>query len=241
VAAVNDVNGTPGNDFLKGTTGVDQINAMAGHDIIDAKGGDDRIVAGAGSDLVFGGSGNDTVVATINDGHDVYHGDGGSDTFDFSQTSAAATVRLGTAIFDTTLMTSAARRVHRSAPTCCCRSRTWSAARATTRSPATTAPNVLRGSAGNDVMTGGAGSDTFMFKPAFGNDRLTDFDGNPAGGQDQLDIRAFGIATANEFDMRVDIDDAGADTLVTIDGTQTIHLSGVGDHNTITVDDFRFD
>lgn len=40
---------------------------------------------------MLAGNGNDTVIATINDGRDIYDADGGTDTFDFSQTSAAAT------------------------------------------------------------------------------------------------------------------------------------------------------
>jgi hypothetical protein len=37
------------------------------------------------------------------------------------------------------------------------------------------------------------------------------FDANPAGGQDRLDISAFGIGSA-DFSMRVAIADVGADT-----------------------------
>ena len=57
-----------------------------------------------------------------------------------------------------------------------------------------------------------------------------------------IDITAFGIADAAEFDARVDIAGAGADTLVTIDGdpAQAIRLTGIGNAGTVTVDDFRF-
>ena len=100
----------------------------------------------------------------------------------------------------------------------------------------------LEGGAGNDLLTGGSGADTFVFKPGFGNDRITDFDANAVGGQDFIDITAFGITTAQQFQARVAITDIGAHTLVTIDGdpAQTIRLDGIGNATTVTVDDFRF-
>jgi hypothetical protein len=80
---------------------------------------------------------------------------------------------------------------------------------------------------------------TFVFAPGFGNDSITDFDANPARGQDVLDISAFGIA-AEEFADRVQIEDIGADTLVTIDGhsDQTIRLAGIGNSTVVTQQDF---
>ena len=88
--------------------------------------------------------------------------------------------------------------------------------------------DVLNGGEGDDTMTGGADSDFFVFAPGFGNDRIEDFDADPAGGQDFLNITAFGI-TPGDFDARVTIAQVGADTLVTIDGDagQTILLVGV--------------
>jgi 3-phytase/alkaline phosphatase D len=99
--------------------------------------------------------------------------------------------------------------------------------------------DLLVGGAGNDDMTGGAGSDTFVFAPGFGNDRIRDFDTNPAGGQDFLDISAFGI-TAADFAAEVKILDIGADTLIVIGGDfdQTIRLVGIGNAATVTQSDF---
>ncbi|NMY16249.1 heme peroxidase [Pseudomonas sp. WS 5019] len=98
----------------------------------------------------------------------------------------------------------------------------------------------VTGGAGNDTMTGGTGNDIFVFGPNFGNDRITDFDANPAGGQDLLNIAALGI-TAATFAARVSIADAGADTLVTVNGADggTITLVGVTNHTTVTVADFQ--
>jgi len=104
------------------------------------------------------------------------------------------------------------------------------------------------GGAGNDVLTGGANDDMFVF--AFttsdasgqtipigsGDDRVQDFDFNPAGGQDLLDISGLTI-TAGDFAASVVITDLGADTLVTI-ADESIRLVGVNNPANITQADF---
>ena len=96
--------------------------------------------------------------------------------------------------------------------------------------------DVLTGGAGNDTLIGGLGNDTFMFAAGFGNDRVMDFDANPVGGQDLLNIAALGVTAAN-FAANVTIADVGADTLVTI-GADSIRLVGIADATTITQTDF---
>ena len=66
-----------------------------------------------------------------------------------------------------------------------------------------------------------------------------DFDANPVGGQDIIDLKQLGITAAN-FDGHVTIEDVGADTLVTIDNNpnQTIRFVGIGDATTLTKSDF---
>ena len=105
--------------------------------------------------------------------------------------------------------------------------------------------DTLIGGTGNDVMNGGTGNDMFVFAAGFGNDIISGFDANPgpnppALNQDLLDISAFAIDDALEFAARVDIDVLGANTLVTIDGTDTIMLLGVNGvgANVITQQDF---
>jgi Ca2+-binding RTX toxin-like protein len=96
----------------------------------------------------------------------------------------------------------------------------------------------LVGGAGDDVMTGGAGADVFCFASGFGNDRITDFDANPSGGQDTIDLTLLGV-TGSNFDQHVSIGiGAAGDVVVTIDGTQTIRLSGITDITSITKSDF---
>ena len=98
--------------------------------------------------------------------------------------------------------------------------------------------NILRGNTGNNVMSGGGGNDIFRFAAGFGNDRITDFDPNAAGGQDKLDISAFGITAAN-FAQHVQIVSTGHDTIVVIDGdgNQKVRLENV-DRHAMNAEDF---
>lgn len=50
----------------------------------------------------------------------------------------------------------------------------------------------VTGGASNDTMTGGTGNDIFVFGPNFGNDRITDFDANSAGGPRSTQYRRAG-------------------------------------------------
>jgi hypothetical protein len=47
--------------------------------------------------------------------------------------------------------------------------------------------NTLNGRAGEDVLTGGDGVDIFIFRPNYGKDIITDFDGS----EDQIDVSSF--------------------------------------------------
>jgi Ca2+-binding RTX toxin-like protein len=99
--------------------------------------------------------------------------------------------------------------------------------------------DVLTGGGGNDTLSGGGALDVFVFTPDFGADRVSDFDYNPTGGQDLLDLTAFGI-TAMTFASRVSLTDLGSDIVVTVDSnaTQTIRLANAQSLSNITSQDF---
>jgi Ca2+-binding RTX toxin-like protein len=99
--------------------------------------------------------------------------------------------------------------------------------------------DLVNGGGGSDTLIGGLGDDTFVFAPDFGNDTIRRFYADPAGGQDLLDISAFGIS-ADEFTERVEIADIGAHTLVTIDGdaSQTVLLERICNGGNVTKADF---
>ena len=96
--------------------------------------------------------------------------------------------------------------------------------------------DTISGGLGDDTLTGGAGRDLFVFRDGFGKDVITDFDADPAGGQDKIMLRAMDIDD-DDFAAHVRILDAGRDTLVLIDGQQ-IRLAGVADHHSVDVHDF---
>ena len=58
-----DLDGTEGNDYIKGTAVTDRIDAKGGNDIIEAGAGNDHIFTGDGADIVFGNAGDDRIVA----------------------------------------------------------------------------------------------------------------------------------------------------------------------------------
>lgn len=95
----------------------------------------------------------------------------------------------------------------------------------------------LDGGTGNDILIGGANNDVFVFStPAYGADRINDFDSNPTGGQDRIDFVGVGITTAN-FSASVTIAASGvSDTLITT-ASGSILLVGVSSA-TITATDF---
>jgi Ca2+-binding RTX toxin-like protein len=98
----------------------------------------------------------------------------------------------------------------------------------------------LHGGAGNDSLIGGTGTDSFVFAPGFGSDTVSDFDFDPLGGQDRLDLSGLGITAAN-FAARVSISPDGAPIVVTIANAGgvaggIINLPGVT--TGVAIDDF---
>jgi Ca2+-binding RTX toxin-like protein len=101
--------------------------------------------------------------------------------------------------------------------------------------------DTITGGAGDDTMTGGTGNDMFVFHTGFGNDVITDFDANPTGGQDLLDLSAYAPdINALNFAAHVGIAVSAGNTVITIDSTQHITLTGVTGvgANIITSQDF---
>jgi Ca2+-binding RTX toxin-like protein len=87
--------GNAGNDDVFGGAGRDMLFGDQGNDRLFADDGNDVIEGGAGNDLVYAGSGDDRVIATVNDGDDVYWGEDGQDTVDYSAYTADVKVDLG--------------------------------------------------------------------------------------------------------------------------------------------------
>jgi Ca2+-binding RTX toxin-like protein len=76
------INGTAGNDLLKGGNLDETFLGLAGSDEIHAEGGKDQITGGTGNDLLFGGNGADRYYFARGDGNDTI-----DDTSDSSSTN----------------------------------------------------------------------------------------------------------------------------------------------------------
>ena len=217
---------------IAGTSGNDLIDGQGGNDTINAGEGNDTIIGGPGRDVVNAGDGDDTIVATIGDGSsDVYNGGAGSDTIDMTGITAAVTINLAQSTTSSSqtgqdTLSSIENAIGGSG------NDTLTGNSGDNRLDGSGGDDIINAGSGDDIVIGGAGNDTmngqggndiFVLAAGFGNDKILQFDADPAGGQDRLDLTAFGITTAN-FAGRVAIAAVGTDTLITIDGNaaQTI-------------------
>jgi Ca2+-binding RTX toxin-like protein len=234
------LSGTEGADAMHGGGGNDLLRGLGGNDFLFGEGGNDVLDGGLGNDIMAGGTGNDVykvdsagdnVIETTNEGWDGVLTSLGAYTLGANVEALSFT---GTGSFAGTGNDGANAIIGGS------RSDTLSGAGGDDVLAGLAGNDRLIGGAGNDTMSGGLGNDTFVFSAGFGKDRIQDFDANPRGGQDLIELSGFGI-TASTFAERVAITDIGADTLVTVDGADTtIRLVGIGNAKTVGIDDFFF-
>ena len=189
----------------------------------------DVLIGGAGNDFLLGGTGNDAMI-----------GGAGNDIYEVTDTGDVVTEAAGSGI--DTIWTSVDYALNNISEV---ENLMYGGAGNFTGTGNDLANTIvggsgadtLNGAGGNDVLTGGAGNDIFVYSTLnFGNDIITDFDADPLGGQDLIDISALGVTAAN-FASLVIITDLGADTLLTF-GAGTVLLAGVADATTITASDF---
>jgi Ca2+-binding RTX toxin-like protein len=246
-ALANTITGGVGNDVLNGGAGADRLVGGGGNDtyVVDAAADVVVEVAGGGTDSVqtslasytlgaevenltytgvgnFVGNGNAlNNVITGGVGNDTLNGGGGNDTL---TGGAGADVLNGGAGNDTLLGGDA--------------NDTLLGGIANDFIDGGTGNNTVTGGAGDDVMVASSGNDIFMFAAGFGVDQIIGFDADAVGGQDRLDISAFGV-NAVTFVGNVIITDVGADTLISSAGiADSIRLVGVSDATTVTAADF---
>ena len=86
-----------------------------------------------------------------------------------------------------------------------------------------TGNDFLIGGLGNDRQTGGLGDDTFVFRPGFGKDTVTDFQVGDVNHHDTLDLRGLGFNTLDEVFAATD----GAASAVIHVGVNDITLQNV--------------
>jgi Ca2+-binding RTX toxin-like protein len=257
-------------EILTGTADGDTIFGGAGADRFNGAGGDDVLRGNAGADRIAGGAGNDRIVATIGDGNDRYDGGAGLDTLDLSLTTAGTTLDLvedtaTSAQIGTERIISIENAIGSQGNDDITGGNganfldgqggndrlignggadTILGGGGNDTINAGAGSDVVDGGAGDDIINTGTGNDRIILAAGFGNDSINQFDANPTGGQDLLDVSALGINSGNFVD-RVTITDLGANTEVLIeDGlglvTGKITLFGVNGTgaNSITIQDF---
>jgi Ca2+-binding RTX toxin-like protein len=89
------IDGGEGNDRISGGADRDIILAGSGDDTVYGDHGDDVISDGEGKDVVYGGEGNDYVLAAIDGVSDIYSGDSGEDTLDYSSATVSIRIDVG--------------------------------------------------------------------------------------------------------------------------------------------------
>jgi Ca2+-binding RTX toxin-like protein len=212
----NNIVGGAGNDTLNGGAGADMLNGGAGADTLNGGDDNDSLVGDTGNDTLSGGAGNDV----LNGGADADSMAGGIGNDSYTVDNAGDVVTELAGEGSDTVNTTLA-------------SYTLGANVENLRFTGTggfsgtgnTLNNTIIGGSGNDLLTGGLGIDTFVFNPGFGDDAILDFDADPAGGQDRIDLRPLGI-TLGTFGTQVGITAVGADTSITI-GDDSILLQNV--------------
>jgi Ca2+-binding RTX toxin-like protein len=236
--------GGSGDDLLSGSGGHDMLLGGKGNDTVSGGEGDDTLDGGPGADVLDGGPGNDVILVRGNEAlGDIILGGPGIDTLRVSVGSgpltmaqliagdveildASGEVVQGTSEADTLDLSGFAQVLNLNE----LRGRGGDDVLVGSENG-----EILDGGGGNDTITGGGGNDTliggggqdiFVFGKNFGNDQVIDFDANPTGGQDLLDLRALGI-TAATFAAEVAIAVVGTDTLVTVGDEGTMLLVGV--------------
>jgi Ca2+-binding RTX toxin-like protein len=90
----DELTGSDDDETLIGNGGNDVIAGGDGADILDGGAGNDVIADGAGADCVLAGTGDDIVQAAADGSNDIYSGQAGSDTLDYSQSAQGVLIDL---------------------------------------------------------------------------------------------------------------------------------------------------
>ena len=182
--------GTEGADSIVGYASDDTIDGLGGNDTLSGRDGNDTLSGGVGNDYVYGEKGNDTLLGNV--GHDYLSGGAGDDTLN----GDAGRDRLYGGDGNDTL----------------------DGGTGSDTLDGGYGNDTLRGGAGSgDYLTGGRGSDTYVFDSGFGADTIYNYD-SQAG---SVDIARFDqISTEDLWFSRssnhLKITVAGTDDQVTV-------------------------
>jgi Ca2+-binding RTX toxin-like protein len=192
------IDGGVGNDTVSGSDGPDLIVGGDGNDVLNGGGGDDRIIGGTGTDTMNGGAGDDTLVWNNGDGTDVINGDAGNDDVEVNGSPTAGDVFTvqpngGRIKFDRTNLVPFSLDIGSSETM---HANGLGGDDSITVGEVGAYEVTAAGGSGNDTLTGGGSSETFL--GGSGNDTI-----NPGGGID--------VVSGDEGDDQVSVRDNTAD------------------------------
>lgn len=218
-ALANTMTGGRGNDTLNGMDGDDTLFGLAGNDTLIGGNGNDGLDGGQGADAMTGGLGND-IYTVDNAGDTVVEGvNGGTDTVRVSLNTYTLTQ-------DVEVLTFTGNGGFTGTGNALGNTLTGG-----------TGVDRLNGAGGNDTLTGAGGNDFFIFGANFGQDIITDFDSNPTGGQDLINLQARGITAAN-FNSNITMTTSGTSTVLNFANGDKITLLNTA-VNAIQLTDFQ--
>ena len=237
-----DIDGT-GNDednLINGNSGSNKLYGLAGNDRLVGDGGDDVLDGGAGLDEMAGGLGDDRYLCDVRDRVIESAGEGSADTVnstvDFTLPGNVERLTLlGTAKLDG-IGNGEANVINGNVA-----ANTLSGLDGEDRLVGGGGDDRLDGGADDDVLVGGAGNDVFVFDSGSGIDRVNDFDADPTGGQDLIDVSAFAWTSFSEMiSAGTTITDEGNKAVIDFGGsTAAVEVAGVAAAD-LTEDDFLF-
>jgi Ca2+-binding RTX toxin-like protein len=149
--------GSAGAETLTGYASADALFGLAGNDTLFARAGDDVLDGGPGVDTMYGEDGDDTYV--VDDPSDVVAESQGRG-FDTVQSSVSYTLPANVESLTLT-------------------------GKAAINGAGNALDNVLVGNGAANVLTGGMGNDTYVFKPGWGQDTIAENDAT-GGNNDKL-------------------------------------------------------
>ncbi|WP_424630065.1 Ig-like domain-containing protein [Bradyrhizobium sp. SYSU BS000235] len=227
---IEEIDGTSGNDVIM-VTATYQSDAVGGGIKLDGGAGNDTLGGGAGNDTLLGGDGNDLISGL--GGNDTLQGAAGNDTIyggdgdDYINGGSGADVLYGDAGVDTIYGSDGNDEIH--------------GGDGNDQLQGEGGDDTIYGDAGSDFVVGGDGNDTIH--GGDGNDQLFGQNGNDTieggagadklsgdGGNDTLIAGAGDTVLGGTGDdaIYVSIQDGNPASIDGGDGSDTVHLGGVG-------------
>ncbi|HVR66253.1 MAG TPA: hypothetical protein VMT98_06415 [Verrucomicrobiae bacterium] len=236
----NTITGTGKNNRLLGLAGSDTVSGLDGNDTLDGGTGNDSLLGGIGNDLYqvdsaadvadeTGGSGTDTVLTTVSYSLTA-NAVGDIENLTLAAKSGSISGD-GNALANSIVGNEGANALN--------------GLDGNDTLNGGTGNDTLAGGIGDDRIIGGLGADLIVYSDTLsGHDVVLGFDGNPAGGQDKLDLDALfdglKIDTLDRAGL-VEIKDNGATVDVKVDtdkdGIFDLHVATLQTPDLITIGD----